>query len=904
VSDGSADDSAALLAAANPTVFVTARGKPPFGQAVAQALRSARPADGTDEWLWLLRHDSAPESGALAALLAAVEIAPSVAVAGPKLMRWDRGDVIADYGQSLTRGGASVALVVDELDQGQHDRQSDLLGVAAEGMLVRRSVFVALGGFDPALPSIDAALDFCVRVRLAGHRVVGVPDARVTTDGGPEKFSRPDATRTVSARIARAAELHRRLVQSSAMLLSLRWLMLVPTAVVRSAGLIAAKRPWAIPGEFAAAFATAFGGGISAARANLARSRVLGSAAIAPFFVPSRDARELRAIRAEREIIVTGEAAPSPHPGFFSTGGAWVVLLLAAVGVIVFFPLLGATAVSGGGLLPLSTHVAELWSHVGYGWRSIGTGFVGAADPFAIFLAVVGSLFFWSPPSAIVVLYLVALPLAGLGAWFCAARLSQRGWAPAVAAIVWAIAPPFVSSLTSGHLGPAVAHLLLPWLVLAAINAGRSWSALGAASLLFAATVAAAPVLAPALLTGWLISMVLRPLATLRLIGIPVLAAVLFAPLVIQQLRLGNPLGILADPGVAVASAVPNGWQLALGSPTSSVSGWDLVAAGFGIPSAAIPVIVAAVLAPFAVLAILALFFPASRRTIPALVLALLGFVTAVASTHLAVAHAGSSSVTIWAGSGLSLYWLGLLGSAIVAIDLLASAAPVPSIVTVVGAIAVVLPLAASPLAGTSAVTATNGRMLPAFVAAEAATDPSLGTLILSADSTGSITARLERGAGTSLDAQSTIDSTSRLLSADDRVVATLAANLSAQSGLDPTYELDRLHIAFVLVPHSSTADEATRSRIVDALEANPVFTTVGETARGQLWHYLPTGHGHPVADISTVTSALGTSILVAEGLVLAIAVLLAIPTGRRKRFSSSGHETDLTDEFDEDEHD
>ena len=56
---------------------------------------------------------------------------------------------------------------------------SDVLAVAAGGMLVRASLWNTLEGFDPSLPAIDDALDFCVRARLAGHRVQLVPAARV-----------------------------------------------------------------------------------------------------------------------------------------------------------------------------------------------------------------------------------------------------------------------------------------------------------------------------------------------------------------------------------------------------------------------------------------------------------------------------------------------------------------------------------------------------------------------------------------------------------------------------------------------------------------------------------------------------------------------------------------------------
>lgn len=140
---GSSDTSKALLADASAPVAAPARTS--FGTAVAIALQSAPPAEGTDDWLWLLAHDNAPAPNALSALLGAVEVAPSVAVAGPKLMRWDEPDVIAEFGDTVTRLGRAVPLVRDELDQAQHDIHSDVLAVAAGGMLVRRSVWVALG---------------------------------------------------------------------------------------------------------------------------------------------------------------------------------------------------------------------------------------------------------------------------------------------------------------------------------------------------------------------------------------------------------------------------------------------------------------------------------------------------------------------------------------------------------------------------------------------------------------------------------------------------------------------------------------------------------------------------------------------------------------------------------------
>ncbi len=68
------------------------------------------------------------------------------------------------------------------------------------GLIVRQSLWDELGGFDPALPAVDDGLDFCVRVRLAGFRVVLVPSARVAIqDGvaGPNASARGEIRRKV-----------------------------------------------------------------------------------------------------------------------------------------------------------------------------------------------------------------------------------------------------------------------------------------------------------------------------------------------------------------------------------------------------------------------------------------------------------------------------------------------------------------------------------------------------------------------------------------------------------------------------------------------------------------------------------------------------------------------------------
>jgi len=901
VDAGSNDATTALLASSRPTTFVTASGRSTLGEAIAQGLAAAGASDADNDWVWLLTHDNAPEPRALAELLGAVEIAPSVAVAGPKLMRWDRPDTIAAYGSTITRFGASVDLVVDELDQAQHDRSSDILALAAGGLLVRRSVWAKLGGFDPALPHVDAALDFCVRVRLAGHRIVGVPAARVASAGGPETFGRGEVSRATRARFDRSAQLHRRLTYAPAAAVPVHWLSLVPLAITRSIAHLLGKNPGAIGGEFSAAFAAAFGTGIAASRTNLRRERSLGWSVIAPFRMPWREVRELRANRREARAVseLVAADAPRARAAFLSGGGAWVVLALAAVGALMFGPLLAASSVVGGGLEPLNANLGAIWANVGYGWHTVGAGIVGPADPFTWVLAVLGTLTFWSPSLSIVVLYLVALPLAALGAWWAATRVAERAWAPAAAAVLWALAPPFLSSLTTGHLGAVIAHLLLPWLVVALLGSSRSWASAAASALLMAAIGASAPSLIPVLVLGWIAWIVSHPTRIHRMIAIPLPLVVLFAPLAVHQILAGTPLAIFADPGAVVQSLEVSGWQLALASPGGDFSGWTAVLPGLGAP-----LVVAILLIPLAGLAVLALFLPGSRRAVPAMAIALVGFGTAVVGSHLAVSFDGATPVTIWTGAALSVFWLGLVASAAIALEAIGRAVVLPALALMLTIGALAWPLILASLTGAVPIEAGTGRMLPAFVTAEAANNANLGTLEIVAQPDGGISVELHRGTGTTLDDESTLASTSTSASEAQQRIAILAGNLASRSGFDSAAELDALGIGFVVSgPATGEAAEETRTRVVESLDANPNFTAVGSTEFGYLWRYETSATADP---IDTDRGVLGTVIIVTQGILLGALFLLAVPTPGRRRVAATvtDDEDELAADFDEDNND
>ena len=822
------------LAAAAPARQVSARGTG-MGDVLAPALRALGPVESRDEWLWLLADDSIPAPDALERMLAAVEIAPSVAVAGPKLVDPDDPGMLRSFGETVSPWGATVPLVEDELDQAQYDRGPDVLAVQTAGMLVRRAVFDEVGGFDPGLPQVDAGLDFCVRVRLAGHRVIRVAGARVARAVRPEDAARrTPASASTRRRLARVAQLHRRLVWAPGWALPWLWLALVPTALVRALGQLLAKRPGAVFGEIGAALRAAFDGTVPGARIRLRRGRRVGWAAIAPLRMSWSELRERRAASREREREARGQSLEIVRSGFVAGGGVALLVVFAVLGTAMLWRLVGAAALTGGALRPLSATVELLWSNV-IG-RSADTVFGWApADPFTVMLGVLGSLTWWDPSLSLVALWFAAMPLAALGAWWCATRVSERVAPPLVAAVLWGLAPPLV----------------------------------------FALAVA------------------LRPRSVLRLVGIPVLGLAMLAPLAVMQITRGTPFGIFADPGVPTAFDEPSGWELLLGRPAAGLDAWGEVLGLLGadgslaaVASLALP---ALLLVPLGLLALLAVVLPGARRAIPALVIAVIGLATAVAAAHVTVATAGAETITPWPGSGLSLYWFGIVAAAVLAIDALRPISIVATSVLIALAVVGVAPAVVAVALDDSPVVTAGERTLPALVAAEAAGDPSLGTLVIEAQADGAIAVRIERGAGTTLDAISTLDATDLVSdtaarTAEELLVAELAGNLASFGGFDPTAALEEFGIGYVLLPTVDADATATAQRVTEALDANSRLVAIGETTSGALWRTevprTTTSESDGLGVIARGTLALQAGILL-------VTVLLALPTGPRRRVVS-----------------
>ena len=149
-----------------------------LGDAIKRA-RAQGAAFTSEHWWWILHEDSAPEPECLDELIQAATVGKTVGAVGVKQMSWD-GSRLLELGIFATASARRLERVGDDdIDQGQYDGTSDVLGVGTAGLFISAEAYEAVGGFDTALGPFGDGLDLGRRLHLAGYRVIVAPKARV-----------------------------------------------------------------------------------------------------------------------------------------------------------------------------------------------------------------------------------------------------------------------------------------------------------------------------------------------------------------------------------------------------------------------------------------------------------------------------------------------------------------------------------------------------------------------------------------------------------------------------------------------------------------------------------------------------------------------------------------------------
>ena len=468
-----------------------------FGDAVRRGLLALQ-EDGrlpapSHPYLWLLHDDSAPAPGCLASLLNAVTSARSVALAGPKQVDWDNPEQLLEVGLRTTASARRANdIVPGEIDQGQHDGRSDVLAVGTAGALVDRAVFDEIGGISPAFGAFGDGLELSRAVRLAGHRVVVVPDAVVAhrraaflgrrgvrhglrrDPQDTEGLSWQEATAR-SYRARRTAQLRAWATFSSRPVwLLLSWFLLL--ACLRAPWRLLTNSVVRASDEMGAALAVASRPGlIRRGRRRLAAHATVPRSVLTRLYVDSAEIRALRRdlVRQERERAAREEApselelhelrALARRRRYVLTA---VLLLTAGAGLLALGGTLASRGLTGGALPSLDTAPGRLWEAAWSTWAASGDGYDSPLSPFLAVLALpvaLGRVVGLDGPLMLHALVLVAVPLGALGAWAAAGTVTRRTHLRAWVALTWALAPAGLLAGGQGRLGPLLVHVLLPW---------------------------------------------------------------------------------------------------------------------------------------------------------------------------------------------------------------------------------------------------------------------------------------------------------------------------------------------------------------------------------------------------------------------------------------------------------
>jgi hypothetical protein len=143
------------------------------------------------DYFVLINSDIEVPQGWLKPLVDWMDSHPECGACGPKLLSWNRrdtfeyagaaGGLVDRYGYPFCRGRIMQRV---EQDHGQYDEPADVLWCSGACLMVRSSVWKALGGLDDRFFAHMEEIDLCWRMQLRGWKVTMVPASHVYHIGG------------------------------------------------------------------------------------------------------------------------------------------------------------------------------------------------------------------------------------------------------------------------------------------------------------------------------------------------------------------------------------------------------------------------------------------------------------------------------------------------------------------------------------------------------------------------------------------------------------------------------------------------------------------------------------------------------------------------------------------------
>ena len=650
-----------------------------LGDAIKRA-RAQEAAFTSEQWWWILHEDSAPEPECLDELIQAAAVGKTVGAVGVKQMSWD-GSRLLELGIFATASARRLERIGDDdIDQGQHDGTSDVLGVGTAGLFISAEAYETVGGFDTALGPFGDGLDLGRRLHLAGYRVIVAPKARVRHArvslysglGAAHDTDHSEPTGDVSDAVSvgndatdgsflkrRYAQMYNWCKAVPALVLPFLALWLLVWSPARALGrILTGRASLALPEIGALVSLIGATPRLLAGRARAAQSRrVPRSALRALETAPASLRKEPAGVDEDEhgERIDPLIVASMRRYRFRSASTALGLLILTTT--LALMQWWGTSAgLVGGAWVSVPSSWSELWGAAWSAWIPGGDGYTGGADPLTILMAILSApvAAMGITPGALATFLLVAsTPIASMMAWIPSRSLASSVRVRFLVSLAWGLAPSLLMSATHGVLAATLAHAALPLFV--AYCAGQPKPLLVAG----AAGVDEAP-LRPRGINGGCAALALVVLACCAPWMLP-LAVGALAWRSLRSLLVAAPALVLLLPTYASIAARPSAWP-ALASTSGGVHAYtraDSWMAMLGMPAApstpleaiALGTIGAGVIAAAA----LALLRLRTRFAALAFCGALVAAAAGWAASQIGVGISGAFVATAWTAPALSL---------------------------------------------------------------------------------------------------------------------------------------------------------------------------------------------------------------------------------------------------------
>lgn len=178
VDNGSTDGSVDRIRQAHPSTPILETGEN-LGYAGGNNVGIRHAVEANAEYVLLLNNDVRVAADTVSHLVCAAERFPDAVFLGPKVYHLDKPNQVQSAGARLDYLWRSRQRGLDEPDTGQFDVLEEVDYVIGAAVLARTKALQQIGLLDPDFFLYREDVDWCLRARHLGCRVLYVPEAKV-----------------------------------------------------------------------------------------------------------------------------------------------------------------------------------------------------------------------------------------------------------------------------------------------------------------------------------------------------------------------------------------------------------------------------------------------------------------------------------------------------------------------------------------------------------------------------------------------------------------------------------------------------------------------------------------------------------------------------------------------------